>query len=835
MATPEIVTAPHHRRLHTFVRLIAGLLLLVLIAAAGLGFWLIHATKISLPQLDGTLTIRGLSAPVSVIRDEHGVPHVRASNLRDLFFVQGYVTAQDRLWQMDLTRRAAAGELSEILPPRIFGSGVLRLDIQQRALGLRVIAEQAANGLTGDEKTFFDAYSRGVNAYISSHEDRLPSEFRLLRYRPRPWTNKDSFLIGASMAEELQFQLIRHMWLREKVLAHVGAQLAADLYPTRSWRDHPPTAVPPDFNENPPPMPPEDAEESRLSQKPGRHWHPGLESLLPLWLQHRIDGFEDALLEPGSNNWVVAGEHTATGKPLLANDMHLPHSVPTVWYEAQLSAPGFDVAGVTLPGMPFVIVGHNQRIGWGFTNVGPATYDLYIEKFNDRGEYQTPAGWQQPQHRREVIHVRGGRDINLDVLSTRHGPIITGILPGETRMLALKWTAYDPDVFQVPFFDIDRAQNWREFRDAISRFGIPSQNAVYADVDGHIGYITTGKVPIRTQPSPGVPVSGADDTHEWTGYIPFDQMPNILDPPAGIIATANGRVAPDNYPYQLGLEWGSGERTHRIYRVLREDKKFVPADMLALQTDVNSSYDLWLAQQFVYAVDRDKNASVKARKAADILRNWEGNVAADSAAPTIVTYARRELERMMLEPKLGGSPKTSVVPVGWKMYGWEMENVWLENTLTSQNSAWLPEKYRSFNELLAAAVEKAVSGRDVPRDLNKWTWGEQIAIDLEHPLFGRIPFIRRWAGPGRAPQSGNRNTVKQVGSNFGPSERMTLDFSNLDASTLNITTGESGNIFSPYFMDHWPAWYHGTTFTLPFSEAAIEAHKAHALSLQPAK
>jgi len=835
MATPAPVLAPPPKRsrIAIVLRILAALLLLVVLAFAGFGLWLSRATKAALPQLDGTLAVSGLAAPVSVVRDVHGVPHINAANLNDLFFAQGYVTAQDRLWQMDMSRRAAGGELSEILSPKLFGEGVLKIDKRQRILGLRVIAEQAASRASGEEKLYMEAYARGVNAFINSHQDNLPSEFKLLGYQPRAWTVTDTFLIGAEMAQELQFYLIQHMWMREKVLAKVGPQLATDLYPNSSWRDHPPTATSPDFEMEPQEPPSEEGETKRA---PARRRHrAALEGLLPEWLQAQVDGFDDPLLVPGSNNWVVSGAHTTTGKPLLSNDMHLGHQVPSVWYESHLTGPGYDVAGVTFAGMPFIVVGHNQRIGWGFTNVGPATYDLYIENFNDRGEYQTATGWQQTQHRAETINVRGGSPVTIDVPITRHGPIVSEIFSGETRRLALKWTAFDPGVMEIPFFGVNRAQNWQEFRQAISHMGIPSQNAVYADVDGHIGYITTGKVPTRKQPSQGVPVNGADDANEWSGYIPFEQMPNAFDPAGGIIATANGRVSPDGYPFQLGLEWVSAERTQRIYRVLRQDKKFTSADMLALQTDVTSAYDTMLAQKFVYAVDHNKNTSDRARKAADILRSWDGKVDANSAAPTIVGRSRRELERMMLEPKLGGAPDKSTVPAGWRLYRWEMDNVWLENTLRNQNKAWLPSGFNSFDDLMAAALENAIAGSGVPNDLNKWAWGEQVALNLDHPLFGRIPFFNRHAGPGHSPQSGNGNTVKQVGSSFGPSQRLTVDFSNLDATTLNITTGESGNIFSPYFMDHWPAWYNGTTFSQPFSTGAIQSQKAHTLTLQPAK
>lgn len=823
---------PLRSRRHTILRLVVLLVVILALAVGIAGWWLDSATKAALPQLDGNISVAGLGAPVNVIRDTHGVPHISAANLNDLFFAQGYVTAQDRLWQMDMARRVAAGELSEVLPPRFFGGNVLKLDERQRILGLRMIAEEAASRLAGDKKTGFEAFARGVNAYIDSHRGSLPPEFRLLRYEPKPWTPTDSFLIGAQMVEVLQFTLVQHIWDREWVTAHVGPQLASELYVNTGWRDHPPTAAAPDYNENPPPEAPE-APEEMGAPRPGRH-RAFLAPILPKWLQDELNGRSDMLV-PGSNNWVVSGALTATGKPLLSNDMHLAHGVPGIWYEAQLTAPGIDVTGVTFPGIPFIIVGHNQRIAWGSTNVDPASVDLYIETFNANGEYQTPTGWQKPEHRHEVIHVRDGEDVVLDVVTTRHGPIVSDLFRGETRKLALKWTAFDPGILDNPFLDIDRAQNWEQFKQAVATFGVPSQNLVYADVDGNIGYIASGKVPIRKE-NTCVPVSGADDAHEWTGYIPFEQMPQVFNPPSGIIATANGRITPNGYPYMLSCEWVSSERQQRIYQLLsrrppNEDKKLTSADMLAIEMDIYSSYDRFLAQRMVYAIDHSGKATARARQAADLLRGWDGQMRADSAPPRIVVDADRQLRRMMLEPKLGGSPKKREEWTGWRMYQWDNSNSWMESTLLSETKDFLPPGYESYNDLLAAAVDRAVNAPGVPSNLASWKWGDETALHLKHPLFGIIPVFERWAGPGYAPQSGGRSTVRAVGDGFGPSERYTADMSNLDATTFNITTGESGNIFSPYFMDHWPAWYQGTTFVLPYSPQAVEKAAAHKLVL----
>jgi penicillin amidase len=545
-------------------------------------------------------------------------------------------------------------------------------------------------------------------------------------------------------------------------------------------------------------------------------------------------------LRPGSNNWVVSGAHTVSGKPLLANDMHLSHQIPNVWYEAHLTSGSYDVAGVTLPGVPYVIAGHNQRIAWGFTNVAPAVADLFVETFNERGEYQTPEGWRQPERHSEVIRVRRSmllnsyRDVPVDITVTRHGPLVADLDLGEngrrggsadrSPQMALKWTIYDPQTFQMSLFDLNTAQNWAEFRQALARFGNPAQNVVYADVDGHIGYQTAGMVPTRVSGDGALPVSGADNSHEWTGYIPFDQMPSVLDPPSGIIATANGRITPDGFAHVISNEWGPPYRTERIYRVLGADKKFAPADMLALQNDVYSDFDRFCSQRFVYAVDHAHNVSDRTRQAAELMRHWDGRESVDSAAATVTARSEKELTRLLLTPKLNDAQKD---------YQWFMAPVWLENVLLLQPERWLPPGYANWDDLLAAAVDAAVSSSGAPRDLNNWPWGKEMTVGVSHPIFGQIPGLSRWAGTGRFEQSGNGYTVKQVGKRFGPSERMTVDFADLDASTLNIVNGQSGQIFSPHFNDQWQAWYQGHTYSLPFTAKAVEQARRHQLVLEP--
>jgi len=805
-------------------RILVFAVIVILCVVLGAGSCLYFIARSALPQLDGTATVPGLSAPVTVSRDGLGVPTIDAASIDDLLFAQGYVTAQDRLWQMDIMRRFAAGEISEIL-----GAEFLKHDREQRILGLRVAAQKGLETFSAQDRSRFDAYAHGVNAYIESHRDRLPIEFRILRYSPRPWTPEDCMLIAAQMVKDLNHYPYRDALAREKILAKLGPELTADLYVNTSWHDRPPTIARPSLDQDTGDDENHDRRAPVSSSVAGKIKGRSFQDSAPAG-----ETDSEARMVVGSNNWVVSGMHTVSGKPLLSNDMHLGHQMPNLWYEAHLRSGSFEVAGVTLPGILFVIVGHNQRIAWGFTNVGPTVEDVYVETFNSDGQYLTPDGWKTPERRREVIRVKGKPDEAVEVSLTRHGPIITELVPGETRKLALRWTLYEGT--HAPFFDVDSAQNWEQFRRAFSALDAPGQNVVFADVDGNIGYQTTGKVPVRASGDGSLPENGSDNAHEWTGYIPFDKLPSVYDPPSGIIATANGRITPDGYPYSISTGWEAPWRTARIYRVLESGKKFSPADMLALQTDIYSDCERFFAERFVYGVDHAKNPSARAKQAAELMRGWDGRMIADSAAPTIGYRARAELTRLLLEPRLGSAPKdANEIDSGltWKTYGWGMQSVWLENVLQHQPKRWLPQAYSNYDELLTAAVEAAVSGPEAPQDLAAWHWGAFHPVEIQHPILGRIPLLQRWTGPGVQPQSGSGYTVKAVSRSHGPSERLTVDLSDLDQSTLNLVTGEAGNFLSPYYMDQWTAWYEGYTFKLPFTQKAVAAAQQHVLTLRP--
>ena len=832
MSTFTATDVPASRR-SIGLRIFSWLIFILILLIVGVVAYAYIIARAALPQLDGNLSVRGLSAPVKVTRDGHGVPSIEAATLEDLFLAQGYVTAQDRLWQMDVMRRFGAGELSEIL-----GEDTLKIDREHRILGLRAAAKKSLGTASPRDRSYFDAYARGVNTFIEDHRKSLPIEFHILKYQPKPWQAEDSIVIANQMVKDLNFYSFGDSLAREKILAKLGPELTADLYVNRSWHDRPPTVMREDLSDqqnqrnagerddkdqdqDDDDFDDDSGPDNAVTRQAGG---------ISIWDQHIPEAAN------GSNDWVVSGAHTVTGKPLLSNDMHLGHQMPNLWYEAHLKSGSLDVAGVTLPGMPYVIVGHNQRVAWGFTNVGPTVADAFVETFDAQGAYQTPQGWQQPEHREEVIHVKGKPDVTLDVKITRHGPIISELIPGESRPLALRWTLYDG--LHMPFFEVDTAQNWDDFRKAFSQLDAPGQNVVYADVDGNIGYQTTGHIPIRAAGDGSLPVSGADDAHEWKSYIPFDKLPRIYNPSSGIIATANGRITPDNYPYSISAQWEAPWRTARIYHVLESGRKFAGSDMLALENDVQSENDLFAAERFVYSVDHAAKPSARAKQAADMMRNWDGRMLASSTAATVAVRSGQELTRLLLEPKLGSAPEDpnqQETNLSWKTYHWQMKTVWLQNVMLHQPKRWLPEKYSNYDELLTAAVEAAVNGPDAPKDLGAWRWGRVNAIAIEHPVLGKIPGLQRWTAPGIKEQSGSGYTVKAVTRHHGPSERFTANLADLDQSTLNTVTGQDGNFLSPYYMDQWKAWYEGSTYALPFTQQAVEASRVHRLVLQPTR
>jgi penicillin amidase len=822
------------------VRVVTGLLvaaLLVVAALFGCGWWVVHAMRASLPQLDGTIHLSGLTAPVTVRRDEHGIPHIEAANLDDLLFAQGYVTAQDRLWEIDMERRMTAGDAAAILGPKL-----LVHDRIQRVLELRATAQRMAAELDGQDRRYLEDYARGVNAYIRSHQDRLPAEFRLLMYRPRAWAPVDSITVALGMV-----QMLDEHWPdkieRERITAKLGPTLAADLYPTNTWRDHPVTSSQPPISAPNQVIPDVPLDKSQRGFEAGRQdsgdrsqglAFPLMARLAAGWLSPReardpwsqvMDGSGAECLgcDSGSNEWVVSGAKTASGHAMLSNDMHLPHQIPDIWYEIDMEAPGFHAAGLSIPGLPFVVAGHNQHIAWGFTALYGDTQDVYVEKTNAQGEYLGADGaWHPMQHDMETIQVRGKGNVTVDVERTDRGVVITPLIPGETRTLALDWTIYNPAAHGFPLLAMDTAGNWTDFRQALTGWWAPTQNVVYADDQGNIGYQTVGLIPQRPNGREGVPITG--NTHEWQGFIPFDDLPSSYNPPDGLLATANSRVTPKDDPYPLTLEWGEPYRNERIWKWLAPKTGLTAKDMLTLQTDVYSEVDQEIAQRLAYGIDHASRAGKQLRQAANLLRTWDGVVSIDSAPAAIVAAAKQAFYPMLLRPKLGNK---------WKLYRWDASIYAGEQIMMDENPAWLPPQYRTWDDFLADIVRRGPVMEGAPPDLSRWRYGYAHPVDVEHPIFGLLPWFKRWTGTGAQPQSGDTTTVKQVARTFGPSQRFTIDWGNVDTATENIVMGESGDPLSPYYRDQWTYWYHGRTFALPFTDQAVAAATAHTLRLEP--
>jgi penicillin amidase len=819
-----------------------GFILLGLLIFSTIGYftgrhWLRAAVRDSLPQIDGSLSIAGLSAPVTVQRDSHGVPHIRAASLDDLILAQGYATAQDRLWQMEALRRHASGTLAEIL-----GSGLVEHDRTQRVLQLRAAADRAVAVLPADQLHWLEVYARGVNASIDAQRSHLPVEFRLLGFAPAPWTPRDSLLVGLAMFQDLTNSFPTKLG-REAIAAKLSPEMLADLYPVGSWRDHP--AVQPAIDLT---TPVDEIEQIPLDESQSKLDLTSPQHIQALLAANTAMAPSCESCRAGSNNWVVSGAHTATRKPLLSNDMHLSHGVPGIWYEADLKAPSpsgdFHVAGLSLPGTPFIIVGHNDHLAWGFTNLGADVQDLTIEHLRRSGsstEFQTADGsWQPVVKQHEVIRVKHGRDLTLDIPETRHGnlttPIISGLYHGEKRDISLRWTIYDPANVTLPFFDINSAADGTALIAAFSSFGGPAQNMVYADDQGHIGYHAVGRIPIRGDlfhPTPlqPIPADASIAANEWAGYIPFAELPQVVDPPGGLLATANARIAPDNFPYPITLDWSAPYRNERIWKLLSGKNNLIPADMLGLQIDVYSDLDHVIAQRLAYAIDHAQIASNRQKRlhqAADLLRNWSGSVDADAAAPAIVDATRTELWQLLLEPKLGTATK---------LYSWGEKSYAEEQLIVHAPARWLPSSYANWDDLLADAVDKALSANHAPSDLASWHYGVANPLDIEHPVLASTPFLKKLlglpVGTGPQPQSGDGSTIKQVGRTFGPSERFTADLADLDHSTLNIVLGQSGNLASPWFMDQFQSWFSGKTFAFPYTDAAVQAATTHTLTLTP--
>jgi penicillin G amidase len=760
------------------------------------------------------LPVAGLREKVTLRRDARAIPYIEAANDHDLFFTQGYVTAGDRLWQMDLLRRTARGELAEIL-----GKEVLEQDALMRTYGFGALADGLVDRLPARTRETLAAYAEGVNAYIGSHAgSQLPAEFRLLGYAPKPWREGDTLVIGKIFAQDLG-----DSWSLD-VMRATFADLPADRRAALFREDSPLDQVlvggsgPSPGGAKPSASLPFPRDAAPLAGK--------IRATLLSAL--RRAGL-DAPLGAASNNWVASGARSSTGMPMLANDPHLAPSAPSIWYMTHLSAPGIRVAGVTAPGVAGILIGHNERIAWGVTNLMADVQDLYEERFDDSGRAAAPGGPRPPQRRRERILVRGGAPeaapgtVEREVVVTRHGPVV---LEAGGRRFALRWTALDPDACELAaFLDIDRAADWKEFTAALGGFAGPPLNFVYADTGGHIGYYAAGRIPVRRSGDGTVPVSGADDAAEWSGYVSPDELPHLLDPPSGVIVTANNRVVGPGYPHLITRAWDVPYRAHRIAELLAAKPKLSADDFQAIQADTYSTPDVLFARA-VLEMSRERSSGDKEWAAmAKVFGGWDGRAGADSRVLPLAVAMRRAFAKKVLSAVLGKEREQE--------YHWLNQDTLVDEIVTTRPAAWLPAGYASYPDLLLDCWKEGradLSAR-LGADESAWTWGRVgRAVRFPHPLAGLPDGARFLLEPLPKWTGGSSETVN---AGMYVSMRLIADVADWDRTRQGIPLGESGDLSDSHGVDQLADWRSGTTRPFPFSAAAVSRAAVETRILAP--
>ncbi|RME12087.1 MAG: penicillin acylase family protein [Ardenticatenia bacterium] len=770
------------------------------LSATGAAAWQLYERfqKRAVPLLDGTLHFPGLREPVEIVRDTWGVPHVYAQNEHDLFWVQGYLHATDRLFQMDFLRRMGSGRLSEV-----FGEATLELDRWARILLLRRTAERHWERQDERTRNRVVAYVAGINAAIDRMEatDAWPPEFRLLRYRPERWTAVDTLSVLAQVvlgfSEDFEVELVRDALKR----------LVGD-----GWED--------------------------------------------IWPAYPVD--TPIISLPGvkrgvsaSNAWVVAGERSRTGAPLLANDPHMTCTTPAAWYEIHLHGGDFHVIGGSLPGVPGVVIGHNERIAWGITNSMADCQDLYIEERHpdEPNLFRFRDEWRQTEIVEERIRVRGRKQPEaLRVVVTHHGPLVSDFLPDETRDLALRWTFYDPVLSLGGIFALNRAQNWGEFRAALYEISAPPLNVAYADVDGNIGWVVGGRLPVRRAHDGTLPVDGASGAYEWDGYIPMDEMPAVFNPDAGYVVHANNRPVDDSYPYPIGESFFPGYRAQRISERLEAEPQHDTSTFADIQLDTYGRPEHALAQ----AIARLEEVPPDLVVAQQALAAWDGHMNADSVAAALAATTLYRLRWLLVSDKLGA--------VGVHFVGRRMADRahWPTTPLVYRSVAWVIEKVQNphdswwhvrgdpsatYESMLVQALQLAVNDLRARFDGRLPTWGELNRARLAHPL-GQLPLVGRLFEPEARPISGSPSApfasmtaafayVAESDLYAGPSWRFIADLHDWDACRAALPGGECGVPGTPYTTNLLDEWYVGQSHPLAFSREAVERVQAHRLVLEP--
>lgn len=781
------------RKLLGKILMIVGVLILLLvIVAAGGGYFVIRR---SFPTVNGTIKAAGLQSQVEVYRDSWGVPHIYASNSHDLFFAQGYVHAQDRFWQMEFWRRQGTGRLSEIL-----GESALDIDRFLRTVGWHRTAAEELELIDEEDLATLEAYAEGVNAYISTHRGRLGLEFTMLgltgvKFEPEPWTPFHTLTWAKAMAWDLSGNRSDEL-LRAQIAAQLGTSAVEVLMPP--YPDDYPVIVP----------------------------HPltgaTLEALPEAAFDFHILGKGKGI---GSNSWVVAGSRTETGMPLLANDPHLAIQMPSIWYEVGLhcepvgSSCPYNVVGASFAGVPGVIIGHNDHIAWGVTNLGPDVQDLFIERVNPENpnQYEYQGEWLDMEIVREEIRVAGEDEpVVVDVRITRHGPIINDVAGGPEedwafgwQPLAFSWTALQPGTLVHSILLLDRASNWEEFRDALSYWDVPSQNFIYADVEGNIGYQSPGRIPIRASGDGSMPVPGWTGEYEWVDYIPFDELPRAFNPPEGYIVTANNAVVKPDYPHFLSMDWAPGYRARRIVELIEADPSLSLADIQAMQGDSSPVYAQDILPYLLALSDDDPQLA----EALDLLRAWDGRAMRDSAGAALFEAFRLRLIDLTFGDELGEQLLSRARSTA---------GVALIGLLADEASPWFDDvttpQAETRDDILLQSLEEAVEEltETLGRDMARWRWGDLHTATFENQSLGQsgIGLIEALFNRGPVPVDGTIATINNTGYSpsdpYGvvivPSYRQIVDLADFTRSVSMHTTGQSGHPYHRHYGDMIDPW-----------------------------
>lgn len=779
----------------------AAALFLILVLGA-LWLW-----RRALPVHDGRIVLSGPREQVEVLRDRWGVPHIFAKSDEDAAFALGYCHAQDRLFQMELSRRVGQGRLAELLGPSLLDTDKLFRTVDLVSPGRRMLANARPAA-----RAAFAAYAKGVNAAVTGRDGRLPPEFTLLRADFAPV--KDDDFLGT-----LGFMTwgLNQAWnfdpLFEKLVAKVGPERAAQLFPyNRAARTvvHPGAAT------------------ARLSLF---RLSPPAEDLL---------GFLPSL--SASNNWVVGPKKSATSHPLLANDPHLGHGIPGIWYEAHLVTPTLDVIGVGVPGLPFVAIGHNRDIAWGFTNVMLDGSDFFVEELRpETGEVKSRGGFVKLGGREEVIKVKGGADVNLEVKTTPHGPIVSDLLPGEKRALAFQWNYHGEGPNEVEgFYDLARARNWDEFRAAVGRFGALAQNIVYADRTGHIGLQTTGAVPRLKGVWDGSGLrEGGSGEQDWDGFVPFADLPSTFDPPDGFLASANNPTL-RAMPYYISSQWEPVDRYTRIAELLRAKEKLTVSDMKAIQNDTLLVSAREMTPALLAALDQRPPPEPAAAKAFASLRGWDFVMRKEEIAPSVFASFHRQLFHEVFADEMGVE-----IAKGYRARG-NLSAIMLSAVMADGPAAWFDrvdtKAVETKDDVLRTAFAKAVGdlASRLGPDPASWTWGRLHTIEMQHPVGRASLALRPLFNRGPFPLSGHTSAVNKgefpeedFRIKSGPSMRQITDLSDLPRALGIIPSGQSGLPASPHYDDLLPLWRAGEYHPLLMDRADIERVAEARLVLTP--